>query len=51
MNALDVTAWLVPLVILAMIILPQAIRILREYERGVVFRLGAWSRSTCRSKR
>jgi regulator of protease activity HflC (stomatin/prohibitin superfamily) len=30
----------VPLVILAIIILPQAIRILREYERGVIFRLG-----------
>jgi regulator of protease activity HflC (stomatin/prohibitin superfamily) len=28
------------LVILAIIILPQAVRILREYERGVVFRLG-----------
>jgi len=28
------------LVILAIIILPQALRILREYERGVVFRLG-----------
>jgi regulator of protease activity HflC (stomatin/prohibitin superfamily) len=28
------------LVILAIIILPQSIRILREYERGVVFRLG-----------
>lgn len=30
----------VVLVILAIFILPQAIRILREYERGVVFRLG-----------
>ena len=28
------------LVILAIIILPQAMRILREYERGVIFRLG-----------
>ena len=28
------------LVILAIIILPQALRILREYERGVIFRLG-----------
>src|SRR5437763_17210688 len=26
--------------VLASIILPQAIRILREYERGVIFRLG-----------
>ena len=28
------------LVVLAVIILPQAMRILREYERGVIFRLG-----------
>ncbi|KAB2643183.1 MAG: slipin family protein [Verrucomicrobia bacterium] len=34
------TTWLVPLIILAGIILPQAVRILREYERGVIFRLG-----------
>src|SRR5437870_2095803 len=33
-------AWTVPLIILASIVLPQAIRILREYERGVIFRLG-----------
>jgi regulator of protease activity HflC (stomatin/prohibitin superfamily) len=33
-------AWVIPVVFLAMIILPQMIRILREYERGVVFRLG-----------
>ena len=32
--------WLVPVVILAVIVLPQAIRILREYERAVVFRWG-----------
>src|SRR6201982_240615 len=32
--------WLVPIVLLAIIILPQAVRILREYERGVIFRLG-----------
>lgn len=32
--------WAVPIMILAVIILPQAIRILREYERGVIFRLG-----------
>ena len=36
----NVTAWIVPLIILAAIVLPQAIRILREYERGVIFRLG-----------
>ena len=33
-------AWLIPLIFLAIIVLPQAIRILREYERGVIFRLG-----------
>jgi regulator of protease activity HflC (stomatin/prohibitin superfamily) len=32
--------WLVPVVLLAVIILPQMVRILREYERGVIFRLG-----------
>jgi regulator of protease activity HflC (stomatin/prohibitin superfamily) len=36
----NLSSWLVPLVILAAILLPQAIRILREYERGVIFRLG-----------
>src|SRR5207247_8931302 len=33
-------SWAIPLIILAVIILPQAIRILREDERGVIFRLG-----------
>jgi regulator of protease activity HflC (stomatin/prohibitin superfamily) len=33
-------SWVIPLIVLAIIILPQAIRILREYERGVIFRLG-----------
>ena len=32
--------WLVPIIILIIIVLPQAVRILREYERGVIFRLG-----------
>jgi regulator of protease activity HflC (stomatin/prohibitin superfamily) len=36
----NLTAWTVPIIIIAAIILPQAIRILREYERGVIFRLG-----------
>src|SRR5271167_2432493 len=36
----SLTAWTVPVIILAAIILPQSIRILREYERGVIFRLG-----------
>lgn len=39
-NLFSVTSWLVPLFILAFIVLPQAFRILREYERGVIFRLG-----------
>jgi len=34
------SAWIVPLIVLAAIVVPQAIRILREYERGVIFRLG-----------
>src|SRR5688500_6063992 len=33
-------SWIFPLVILAVFLLPQMIRILREYERGVIFRLG-----------
>jgi regulator of protease activity HflC (stomatin/prohibitin superfamily) len=33
-------AWIAPLIVLAAIFLPQMIRILREYERGVIFRLG-----------
>ena len=37
---LKLVSWIIPLIILAIIILPQAIRILREYERGVIFRLG-----------
>ena len=32
--------WIIPAVVLAAIVLPQGIRILREYERGVIFRLG-----------
>src|SRR5271156_926486 len=32
--------WIVLLVIFLSVILPSALRILREYERGVVFRLG-----------
>jgi regulator of protease activity HflC (stomatin/prohibitin superfamily) len=33
-------AWCIALLVLALILLPQMIRILREYERGVIFRLG-----------
>ncbi len=36
----NLTAWVMPAVLLFLILLPQAVRILREYERGVVFRLG-----------
>ena len=32
--------WLLAIILLAVIILPQMIRILREYQRGVIFRLG-----------
>jgi len=32
--------WAIPIFVLALIVLPQMIRILREYERGVIFRLG-----------
>jgi regulator of protease activity HflC (stomatin/prohibitin superfamily) len=32
--------WIVPAIVLAAIVLPQALRVLREYERGVIFRLG-----------
>jgi regulator of protease activity HflC (stomatin/prohibitin superfamily) len=38
--AVNFMAWLVPAVIILSIILPSALRILREYERAVVFRLG-----------
>ena len=33
-------AIIIPVLIVLAIILPQAVRILREYERGVIFRLG-----------
>ena len=39
-NPGNLLAWLVPVAVLAAMILPNAVRILREYERGVVFRLG-----------
>jgi regulator of protease activity HflC (stomatin/prohibitin superfamily) len=37
---LNIIPWIVTIIILGSIVLPQAIRILREYERGVIFRLG-----------
>src|SRR3954471_24460707 len=36
----NATAVIVPLLIIAAIFIPQCLRILREYERGVIFRLG-----------
>ena len=38
--AANVGPWAIVLIVLAVIVLPQSIRILREYERGVIFRLG-----------
>ena len=32
--------WVIAIFVLSSIVLPQAVRILREYERGVIFRLG-----------
>ncbi len=37
---LDILAWVLPVTVIAVVVLPSAIRILREYERGVIFRLG-----------
>ncbi|MGH7947071.1 MAG: SPFH domain-containing protein [Opitutaceae bacterium] len=39
-NWINTVSWLLPVVIIVALMLPAAIRILREYERGVVFRLG-----------
>jgi regulator of protease activity HflC (stomatin/prohibitin superfamily) len=39
-NLRALIAWIIPIVILGSIVLPQMIRVLREYERGVIFRLG-----------
>src|SRR5437899_3360117 len=39
-NLLNLLKWLVPILIVGSILLPQVVRILREYERGVIFRLG-----------
>ena len=39
-NMMGLLSWALPAVILLVIVLPQMIRILREYERGVIFRLG-----------
>jgi regulator of protease activity HflC (stomatin/prohibitin superfamily) len=36
----DLLSWLIPALALLAVVLPSAVRILREYERAVVFRLG-----------
>ena len=36
----DLIPWLVPLILLLVMILASAIKIVKEYERGVIFRLG-----------
>ncbi len=40
MNLMEPWLWIVTILVLLAILLPQMIRILREYERAVVFRLG-----------
>ncbi len=39
-NAMRYLGWLIPLVVLILFLAPQMFRILREYERGIIFRLG-----------
>jgi regulator of protease activity HflC (stomatin/prohibitin superfamily) len=39
-SLLRIGSWAVVVLVLAGLVLPQALRILREYERGVIFRLG-----------
>jgi regulator of protease activity HflC (stomatin/prohibitin superfamily) len=39
-SLLKLVPWIVVIFVLGSIVLPQMIRILREYERGVIFRLG-----------
>jgi regulator of protease activity HflC (stomatin/prohibitin superfamily) len=36
----NLAGWFVPIIVLVIVVLPQMARILREYERGVIFRLG-----------
>lgn len=44
-RTLELLKWVIPVGILAAAMLPSAVRILREYERAVVFRLGKLLRS------
>lgn len=39
-NVLMLATWVITIVLLLVVLLPAAVRILREYERAVVFRLG-----------
>lgn len=39
-RSFELLAWAVPIAVLLVVVLPSAVRILREYERAVVFRLG-----------
>lgn len=39
-SLLNSVSWVIPIFVLLSFVLPSAFRILREYERGVVFRLG-----------
>jgi regulator of protease activity HflC (stomatin/prohibitin superfamily) len=40
LNLFNLVPWVMALLVLASVVLPQMVRILREYERGVIFRLG-----------
>lgn len=37
---IQLAGWIIPIIVFASLILPSIVRVLREYERGVVFRLG-----------
>jgi regulator of protease activity HflC (stomatin/prohibitin superfamily) len=37
---LSLGSWIIPVILLGAFLLPQMVRVLREYERGVIFRLG-----------
>jgi len=39
-GAFKLVPWIIALFVLGSVVLPQMVRILREYERGVIFRLG-----------
>lgn len=41
----DMITWIITIVVLAAILLPQIFKILREYERAVVFRLGKFHKT------